>query len=393
MIKNLVSILFLFIGTLALGQGRDTVISTRVYYEVSKSRIIDIREYLSDFLPFVSENEEYLTKIKVTSSTSPEGPHALNIKLGEDRNASVARLIDDISCKKEYYAEIENYNGLRELLAGKNEPYADSVIAIMQSGKNVSERIKNACGGRIWRWLLKEYYPKLRSTHIGAYFHWGEVEKAAPDTARLRDTIYIPTIERYIDTVYVEKRPTIKIYPIFAVKTNFVADALITPNVHAELYPWIWGLSAEFEYDFPWFGSTVTHRYYQVSNAFVGIRKYFKNNYNGWYVGVYANNALYDIAINKDNGWQGEGHGLGITAGYLIRKKNFNLEPFIRVGYFNSRFDEYDASQPFNGKYYYKWNGRNSDFVPRRFELNYIGPTMLGITISYDLIKTFRICD
>ena len=168
---------------------------------------------------------------------------------------------------------------------------------------------------------------------------------------------------------------------------------MITPNVHAELYPWVWGLSAEFEYDFPWFGSTVTHRYYQVSNAFVGLRKYFKNNYNGWYVGIYANNALYDIAINKDNGWQGEGHGFGITAGYLIRKKNFNLEPFIRVGYFNSRFDEYDASQPFNGKYYYKWNGRNSDFVPRRFELNYIGPTMLGITISYDLIKTFRIYD
>ena len=46
-----------------------------------------------------------------------------------------------------------------------------------------------------------------------------------------------------------------------------------------------------------------------------------------------------------------------------------------------------DASDPYNGKYYYDWDGAIEDFKRRNYRFRWLGPTGLGITLSYDLLQ------
>ena len=63
----------------------------------------------------------------------------------------------------------------------------------------------------------------------------------------------------------------------------------------AELHTWFHGLSVEFEYMFPWYHNDSNHKYYQILNGTVGIRKYFNNEYTKWYVGIYGNTMVISI--------------------------------------------------------------------------------------------------
>ena len=69
----------------------------------------------------------------------------------------------------------------------------------------------------------------------------------------------------------------------------------------------------------------------------------------------------------------------------------WKVEAFIRFGYYQSLYDPYHASDPYNGKYYYDWEGMPEDFISRNYRLRWFGPTGAGITIRYDLInRTIR---
>ena len=78
------------------------------------------------------------------------------------------------------------------------------------------------------------------------------------------------------------------------------------PNVQAELYTHWHGLSIELAWMFPWFKDDSRHKYFQILNGTIGLRKYLRNDYTGWYVGLYANSGYYDLCRNADDGWQGE---------------------------------------------------------------------------------------
>lgn len=212
------------------------------------------------------------------------------------------------------------------------------------------------------------------------------------DTVYVVNTVRDTIIHKLYDTVYI-MQPYEKL-PVLAIKTNLLADALITPNLQAEFYLYKHNLSIEGEYSFPWFYNDNIFWYYQLLDATTGVRKYLRDDYTGHWFGAYTNLVLYDICLDKNKGTQGEGFGLGISYGYSIRSKKherLRFEPYIRVGYLRTNYDLYYASDPFNGKYYYSWPDIPSNFVRRRFYFNYFGPTMIGINISYDAI--FKIKD
>ena len=39
-----------------------------------------------------------------------------------------------------------------------------------------------------------------------------------------------------------------------------------------------------------------------------------------------------------------------------------------------------------DGLYYYKWTGKPSAFKKRQYQWSWLGPTRIGITLSYDLL-------
>ena len=313
-------------------------------------------EFINTTVPFINDNADQIERILLVGSASPEGKKEWNKYLSNIRAWKIH------SCFKNNIAR------------NKVDIINDYNLFLEKTGYDEKD----------WK--------RLRATYI-------EIQFKKPEIITQIDTIYIKEKETFrdtvyventiIDTVYIKERP--KIIPILAVKTNTVSDLLATPNVQAELYTHLWGLSLEFDYTFPWWHKDYDdYFYYQILNGTVGIRKYFNNKYNGHWVGVYANTAIYDICFwNKDKGWQGELYGAGLGYGYVFQNKKYprlKFEPYIRIGWFNTKFDTYHASQPWDEKYYYNWYLRASDFVPRRFNMNYFGPTEIGFNITFDLI-------
>ena len=354
LLNILISIILFFVSYAAYGQTmakRDTVLIGRIEFVVNTITVVDneqYRHFVDEMLPFMKENKDRIIKTMVIGSASPEGNKQRNLFLADNRAKRAIQYLKGVVDEK----NIEVVNN-------------DALFVHISKCK-------------------EENYVARRGAYIEVWVR-GENIRTVTDTLRLEqiDTVYIH------DTLYIEK-PYKKI-PILAVKTNLVADALITPNVQAELYTHLWGLSLEFDYTFPWYHKDYgTYFYYQLLNGTVGIRKYLKKDYTGHYFGIYANTAIYDICpFNKDHGWQGEIYGAGLSYGYVFQHKRYSrlkFEPYIRIGWFNNRFDEYHASQPWDEKYYYNWYQRASDFVPRRLIMNYFGPTEIGFNFTIDIV-------
>lgn len=333
------------------------IISGTIEFVVNTDTIVensDWYEFNSTILPKIKEGRDRIEYISIIGSASPEGSRKRNIKLAQMRANKVSSYFSDLVPKDKIII-----NNDRELFLSK-------------TGCERSD------------------YGRRRGAYIEVHF----ISTTTPDTIYIkeitRDTIYIT--ETFRDTVYIEKVP--KTIPILAVKTNMASDLLATPNIQAELYTHLWGLSFEFDYTFPWWCKDDKCFYYQILNGTAGIRKYLNNQYTGHWIGIYANSAVYDVCFwNKDKGWQGEALGAGIGYGYVFQSKRYprlKFESYIRLGWFNSKFDTYYMSQPWNEKYYYDWSGRASEFVPRRFNMNYFGPTEIGFSLIFDLICTRR---
>lgn len=356
--KILFFLMVFFIPAALYGQvvEKDTVMVSRVEFIVNTTTIIEnetYKHFTENFLPMLSDNKDRIIRAMVVGSASPEGKPSRNAYLSKARALKILPYINNI-------VEEDKLNVISN---------SDMFLQISKCEEND--------------------YNVRRGTYVEVW-----IEGASPcivNPCDKKDTIYVSEKESsYLhDTLYLEK--PLRRIPILAVKTNLLSDLLITPNIQAELYTHLWGLSLEFDYTFPWFSKDYDkYFYYQLLNGTAGIKKYFNKNYTGHYVGIYANTAIYDICpFDKDQGWQGELYGCGISYGYVFQNKKYprlKFEPHIRLGWFNTRFDTYHASQPWNEKYYYNWYLRASDFIPRRFNMNYFGPIEIGFNFTFDLI-------
>ena len=60
------------------------------------------------------------------------------------------------------------------------------------------------------------------------------------------------------------------------------------------------------------------------------------------------------------------------------------------VGYLTTKYDPYVWGNPItgavDGKYYYDYTGKASRFKKRNHRFNWMGPTNLGVQLTYDII-------
>lgn len=356
--RNILVVILLFCSVISLHSQNIETVSSTVEFIVNTNEFVQNEKYdefINTTVPFINDNVDNIESILLVGSASPEGRKDWNKFLATIR----ARRIHS------YF--------LTTIPRQKVNIINDYSLFLEKTGFDEKD----------WK--------ALRATYI-------EIKlKKAPEIITQIDTIYIKEKEIdtvyccccHVDTIYIKQKPDL--IPILAVKTNLAADLFATPNVQAELYTHLWGLSLEFDYTFPWWHKDYdNYFYYQLLDGKAGIRKYLNNQYNGHWFGVYVNTAIYDFCFwNKDNGWQGEVYGAGLGYGYVFQNKKYpriKFEPYIRVGWFNTKFDTYHASQPWDEKYYYNWYLRASDFVPRRFNMNYFGPTEIGFNFTFDLI-------
>ena len=138
------------------------------------------------------------------------------------------------------------------------------------------------------------------------------------------------------------------------------------------------------------------NKFFQIRDLQLELRRYFKGGgaFIGPYLGVYAEGTVYGIGFSKTRGWEGEGGGGGLTAGWtwkLNRKGNLRLEVSASLGVFVTRYDPYVYGNPITGSeedglYYYDYRGNTSEFKKRNHRMVWFGPTNAGLHITYDII-------
>ena len=130
-----------------------------------------------------------MDRIEVAGYASPEGRPAFNKWLGENRAKALINYI--IEQRPQYNLAMsdfkivngeENWVGLRRVLLDSNMPERDTVVAIIDNDELTGEqkkwRIKTLNDKKIWKQMLDEIYPHLRSSRYLAVYYDSTDDKA-----------------------------------------------------------------------------------------------------------------------------------------------------------------------------------------------------------------------
>ncbi len=408
-------------------------LSLSVTFKVNKYNIASddpiFDKIRKEYIPAAEKHNLHFHHLEIRGSASPEGPFNWNQQLGENRART---LVDSLRHYMDIPADyigstnvIEDYDHLYTLVEDNpKDPDREAILDILRNHHGDLRATKAALmsykGGKTWKRLIKQYFPQLRTARVIIYY---TVNTALDSMDFDIDSIvgmpwhpYKPVIPYFEFPSYEEEQDSTSndsthvTIPILSVKTNLLAEAYWfpnlgfcpTPNAQAELYLINRDdytkshTSLGLEYDFPWWSNDENHKYYQFLNWTLEYRWYFRkdNSFTGLYLGPYAHLGYYDIGLKTKKGWQGEGTGAGLLAGYVWRigqSRHWKLDVYARGGFFYTKYDSYHPGDPFAGYYYYDWNGKKSAFKQRNNYFWRLNVNEIGISISYDLL--FRSVD
>lgn len=229
------------------------------------------------------------------------------------------------------------------------------------------------------------------------------------------DSIAMENVPENSDSLSDVKQPVPR-REFLSVKSNLLFYAVYMPgydrwcpipNVAVEYYPKKGHFTFGASFDFPWWQNYDDHKYFQIRNYQLETRYYLKESkkddrtsayqapaFSGFYAQAYANVGLFGICFDADRGWVGEGIGGGIGAGYVMpvsKNGHWRLEFGLQVGFFHCKYDPYQYENPVDpnyrdGLYYYKWTQSPSLFKKRQYRYTWLGPTRIGVTLTYDLL-------
>ena len=163
-----------------------------------------------------------------------------------------------------------------------------------------------------------------------------------------------------------------------ALRTNLLYDAIIVPNVGAEV-----GLgertSLVGNVMFNWIGLRNKQFYWRILSGDVELRYWLgadKNTFfrKGHHLGVYGAFYRYDIELGTKNGQMGDfNYGGGISYGYsAILNRSLSLDMSIGIGYMGGKYKKYKY---FDGRYVWQSDEHR----------NFVGPTKVEVTLVWHL--------
>lgn len=164
--------------------------------------------------------------------------------------------------------------------------------------------------------------------------------------------------------------------PRFALKTNLLHDAALTPDLGVEISIGQW-FSASVEGVWASWSKDAAHRYWQVRGGWGELRvwpgeKSRHRALTGHHVGVYGSMHTYDFEFGG-KGWQSKRptYSAGMSYGYSFALNNrLNLDISARLGYLRGDVTVY---RPQCGVY---------TCVSSK-HLDYFGPTGLEVTLVW----------
>lgn len=390
--------------------------SSAALFKVNRTEIPDddsfMKLYRDSVLPMLNRNGYRLRKVFIRGAASPEGPYSNNQRLGEERSKALLNELRrdlilqpetennaDISCITEDYAY------LCLLMKRANDADYDIVKRIYDEceGDELCCKRKLMAMPELWNRLLREYFPELRAARLILWFSdphaalatIGDIQRIVKDDGM----IAMPAISPLpgIDNLRWKRRHLI------AIRTNLLHDFFYmpkvgwssSPNIQLEYYP----LGGHLTYNIGMTWGTNRqwgkHKFFQIRDFQAEVRRYFRGGgeFMGTYLGAFLEGNAYGIGYNKEEGWEGEGGGAGISFGYVMplnRKKSLRLELMVAAGIYKTYYDPYVYGNPItgteDGKYYYDYLGTASKFKKRNHTTTWFGPLNVGIQLTYDII-------
>ena len=390
----------------------------------------------NEVFPLINRDSLELVYMMLRGAASPEGPTRFNKFLGEKRAETMLNFIKEnltvpVDENFDMEIDIEDYRTLCLLMRRQGDKDYGYVQAMCDQylPKNQIDKLKStlrrARQGTLWLRLYREYFHRLRAARIVFFFRAPKTyaPKVLPETpVEVSEEPVVPVKPR-VNPVIEDEEPEEEIRrepmrlprsELLSVKTNMLFYGVYMPgykrwcpipNVAIEYYPRRGHFTYGASIDFPWWQDYDAYKFFQIRNYQLEARYYFRSGdirknppgkgaaFRGWYLQAYAHGGLFGICFDKDRGWEGEGLGGGIGAGYVLplsRKGHWRLEFSAQVGYFYAKYDPYQYGNPKTGEedglYYYKWSFDRDLFKRRQYRFNWIGPTRVGVTLVYDLL-------
>jgi len=416
-----------------IDEGDDIDVSDDYFYSYAASVVFKVskwdiptddktlKELRETVLPKISRDSLKVVRIKMRGAASPEGPETFNKFLSEQRQQALYDFMKDylqIPQGDSLHLETmtEDYHYLYKRMMQDGDPDCERVKRLFdeymprQQYAQLKNVLKSIDGGRLWRKILVNYFPSLRAARMVIVCQRKPEPVVAPVVPEA------PVVEEVV--VPAEPEPWVERYPrreLLSVKTNLLFYGVYMPgygkwcpipNVAVEYYPLRGHFTYGASFDCPWWQNYWGHKYFQVRNYQLESRYYFRRGdielrpegkgaaFKGFYLQAYGNITMYGICFDADRGWVGEGFGGGIGVGYVLplsKKGHWRLEFQLQAGVFYTKYDPYQFENPVNPNYrdhlyYYKWTQKPSLFKLRQYSTTWIGPTRVGITLSYDLL-------
>jgi Protein of unknown function (DUF3575). len=396
--------------------------SMTVLFKVNRSEIGPdndfVKTYNESIVPLVNKYHLQLSSVIIRGAASPEGPYENNRRLGIARSQSLLDFFQEHLIHQEGKASVEpssvteDYGYLCRLMKEAGDRDYSKVQKIFDDcGGNepaCKAMLQKADGGKLWRRLLKEYFPSLRAARFMLVFSLPKdpVLKARYENVSAVDSEIPFRLEAPFAAITAPitiKQPTFERRHLIALRTNLVNDLWYQPkfgfapmwNIQAEYYPLTGHWTANFSFTSPYYHKWNEYKFFQIRDYRLSARRYFKGNgeFLGWFANAYLEAAKYGIGFSKTEGWEGEGAGAGLGFGYVMplnRKGDLRLEFIAELGAFGTVYDPYVYGNPLSGtedgKYYYDYLGNASDFKERNHWFTWFGPTMVGVQLTYDII-------
>ena len=365
------------------------------------------------------------------ATASPEGPYDNNVRLSRERRASMDVLLKSYGINTNrirYDVVAEDYPLLHTLMWLQHDEKLAVVDSLIKRYEGNQAQLKKAMKaydrGRLWQYILKRYFPRLRAVRIMA------IDEKLVDVPQLSELASTQSLGAWTlvhpdhdpQNGYVHAQVPLIEQPrreLLSVKTNLLFDFAYMPgydrfcpipNVAIEYYPLHGHFTYGASFDGPWWQHYEAHKYFQLRNYQLHTRYYFRNGdirlrkpgegaaFKGLFVSAYAHAYLYNICFGEKRGWEGEGWGAGLGIGYVLplgKKEHWRLEFGLQAGYIQTDYDPYQWRCPVDPdkdpeRYYYKWYGDAKDFKKRQHRYTWMGPTRLEVTLSYDLLYRKR---
>lgn len=384
-----------------------------------------------EIFPRIKQDSLRLRRIIVRGAASPEGPVPNNRMLVRRRAETLTSFLRahlSVPVHEENLSTevvTEDYGLLLVMMERAGDPAAGIVRSLCE--KHVpryeytilKNKLKLLQGGTLWRHLLKDYFPELRAARVVLVFDKPEVpaQPEKTETPEITEIPETPEVDVPVD-VNVDVNVPVRVprRELLSVKTNLLLYGFYLPggynrwcpipNVALEYYPKHGHFTYGASIDFPWWRSYYEYKFFQVRNYQLEARYYFRSGdirkripgqgaaFRGWYLQGYFGAGLFNICFDKDSGYEGEYLGGGIGAGYVLpltKKGHWRLEFQLQAGVVYGKYDPYQWENLINPAvhdklYYYRWTGAAEDFKLRQYRFSWIGPTRVGITLTYDLL-------